>query len=160
MTSIICPKCSTDFVKRFTRRRLKDRLLSRIYVYFFKCQLCRYRFRVLQWGVRYPRDEEDRREYERFAVNFPISFIGETISGRGTVSNISTNGCAFVTDAQVSERSILRLTLQISNELPPVNIDAAVVRHFQHGRVGTEFLRIQQEERQRLQLLLRGFRRK
>jgi hypothetical protein len=106
---------------------------------------------------------EGRRRSARIrtiAVNFPISFVGETISGRGTVSNVSTNGCAFVTDAQVSERSILRLTLQISNELQPVDIDAAVVRHFQHGRVGTEFLRIQQEERQRLQLLLRGFRRK
>jgi hypothetical protein len=114
----------------------------------------------LQWGVRYPALPDDRREYERLAMNLPISFVGKNIDGAGIVSDISINGCAFVTDAQLTEKIIVRLALQISDELQPVDIEAAVVRHVRRGHVGIEFLRVQQEERQRLQLFIRGLRRK
>jgi c-di-GMP-binding flagellar brake protein YcgR len=93
-------------------------------------------------------------------MNFPISFVGRNIDGAGVVSDISINGCAFVTDVQLTEKSIVRLALQISDELQPVDIEAAVVRHVRQGRVGIEFLRVQQAERQRLQLFIRGLRRK
>jgi hypothetical protein len=52
------------------------------------------------------------------------------------------------------------LALRISGELQPVDIEAAVVRHVRQGRVGIEFLRVQEAERQRLQLFIRGLRRK
>ena len=155
-----CPKCSAQFVKRVTRKGFKERLLSRLYFYSFRCQICRFRFRVFQWGVRYPAVAEDRREYERLAMNFPISFVGENVDGAGTVSDISINGCAFDTDRQLTDESIVRLALQISNELQPVDIEAAVVRNVGQGRVGVEFLRVQQAERERLQLFIRGLRRK
>ena len=110
--------------------------------------------------MRYPAVAEDRREYERLAMNFPISFVGENVDGAGTVSDISINGCAFDTDRQLTDESIVRLALQISNELQPVDIEAAVVRNVGQGRVGVEFLRVQQAERERLQLFIRGLRRK
>lgn len=160
MTHLACPKCSTEFVKRVTRKGFKERLLRRFFVYSFRCQICRFRFRVLQWGVRYPGVEADRREYERLAMNFPISFVGENIDGAGAVSDISINGCAFATNVQLTEESIVRLVLQISSELQPISIEAAVVRHVQQGRTGVEFLRVQQAERERLQMFIRGLRRK
>lgn len=91
---------------------------------------------------------------------FPISFVGENISGAGTVFDISINGCGFATDVQLGEESIVRLALQISNELEPVTIDAAVVRYVQRGRTGVEFLRVQPAEQERLQMFIRGLRRK
>lgn len=160
VTPLTCPKCSTDFVRRVTRKGFKERLLRRFYVYSFRCQICRFRFRVLQWGVRYPSVEEDRREYERLAMNFPISIEGVNIDGAGAVSDISIKGCAFSTDVQLSEQSVIRLMLHIFKELQPISIEAAVVRHVQQGRVGVEFLRVQQVERERLQLFIRGLRRK
>jgi len=160
VTNPTCPKCSTKFVKRVRIKALKDRLLSRFYCYPFRCQICRSRFRVWQWGVEYLTAAADWREYERLAMNFPISFIGEHIAGGGTVSDISINGCAFVTEAQLTEASVIRLALRISNELEPVDIEAAVVRHVRpDGRAGVEFLRVQPAERKRLQLFIRGLRR-
>jgi hypothetical protein len=160
MSEVSCPQCSSEFVKRVRKKRFKERILRRFYFYPFRCQICRFSFHVLQWGVRYPTLAEDRREYERLAMNFPISFVGQNIDGAGIVSDISINGCAFVTDVQLSEKSIVRLALQISDELRTVDIEAAVVRHVRQGRVGIEFLRVQQAERQRLQLFIRGLRRK
>lgn len=144
---------------RVRRKGFKERLLCRFHFYPFRCQICRFRFRAFEWGVRYPTIVEDRREYERLAMNFQISFVGENIDGAGTVSDISINGCAFVTDLQLKDESIVRLALQISNELQPINIEAAVVRNVRQGRVGVEFLRVQRAERERLQLFIRGLRR-
>jgi c-di-GMP-binding flagellar brake protein YcgR len=94
---------------------------------------------------------------ERLLSSF---YCRENIGGSGIVSDISINGCAFVTEVQLTEQSIIRLALRISGELQPVDIEAAVVRHVRQGRVGIEFLRVQEAERQRLQLFIRGLRRK
>ena len=160
VTQLTCPQCSSEFVKRVRKKGFKERLLGRFYFYRFRCQICRFSFHRLQWGVRYPALPEDRREYERLAMNLPMSFVGKNIEGTGIVSDISINGCAFVTEVQLTEKSVVRLALRISDELQPVDIEAAVVRHVRQGHVGIEFLRVQEEERQRLQLFIRGLRRK
>jgi len=160
VTPLGCPKCSAEFVKRVTKNGFKDRLLGQICIYSFRCQICRHRFRALQRSIRYPSNEKDQREYERLAMNFPISFVGENIAGAGAVFDISINGCGFATDVTLSAGSIMRLTLQISNELEPITIDAAVVRYVQHDRIGVEFLRVQPAEQERLQMHIRGLRRK
>ena len=160
VTPLACPICSAEFVKRVTKYGFKERLLGRIGVYSFRCQICRHRFRALQRSIRYPSNEKDQREYERLAMNFPISFVGENIAGAGAVFDISINGCGFATDVALSAGSIMRLTLQISNELEPITIDAAVVRYVQHDRIGVEFLRVQPAEQERLQMHIRGLRRK
>jgi predicted nucleic acid-binding Zn ribbon protein len=54
----LCPKCSSDFVKR-VRRVGFEHLMSVFYIYLFRCQPCGHRFRVLQRGVTYRRIETD-----------------------------------------------------------------------------------------------------
>jgi hypothetical protein len=157
---LVCPKCSTEFVKRVIRNSFRERLLRSFHFYAFRCQICRFRFRALQLGITLANVEKDRREYERLAMNAPISFVGENIAGAGTVADISINGCGFATDVQLNEASIVRLSLQISHELEPVIIDAAVVRYVQHGRAGVEFLRVQPAEQERLRMFIRGLRQK
>jgi PilZ domain len=160
VTRLTCPQCSAEFVKPVRKKGFKERLLRRFCFYRFRCQICRFSFHRLQWGVSYPALPEDRREYERLAMNFPISFVGKNLEGTGIVSDISINGCAFVTQVHLTEKSIVRLALRISDELQPVDIEVAVVRHVRQGHVGIEFLRVQEAERQRLQLFIRGLRRK
>jgi hypothetical protein len=46
--------------------------------------------------------------------------------------------------------------LQISSEVPPVIVDAAIVRNVRSGSVGVEFIQWQHRERERLQLFIRG----
>jgi len=156
MAEIKCPNCARDFVRRVPRAGLSEVVLSVFYVYPFKCQLCGERFRDLQWGVRYTRVEEDRRDYDRMEIDFPIGFAGDDIRGDGAVLNVSMGGCRFKTGAQLGLGTILRVELRVSADLPPVIVDAAVVRSVGGGSIGVEFLQWQEGERQRLQLFVRG----
>ena len=158
MKAPACTHCATSFVTRVRCRTLLDRLLSKIFYHPFRCQICRRRFRA--WERADFAAITDQREYDRLAMNFPLSFSGDAGSGTGTVSDISINGCAFISEARPPENSVLRLALRVSAELEPVAIEAAVARHVRpDGRVGVEFLRVEPRERERLELFIRGLRR-
>jgi PilZ domain-containing protein len=156
MSNIKCPHCAREFVRRVARSGLGEIVLGLFYIYPFKCQLCGHRFRSFQRGVRYLRVEEDRREYDRMEVKFPVTFSGQNISGEGMLLNISMAGCSFATSAELGIGMIVKLGLQISGAVAPVTVDAAVVRNVQRGSAGVEFLRWQASERERLQLFVRG----
>jgi len=156
MANLKCPHCGRDFVRRVSRAGFAEILLSIFYVYPFKCQLCGERFRSFQRGVRYVRVEEDRREYDRMEMKFPVTVSGQNVSGEGMMLNFSMGGCRFTTSADLAIGMIVKLGLQISATVPPVFIEAAVVRDFGAGSAGVEFLRWQESERERLQLFVRG----
>src|SRR5262245_44974341 len=50
----VCPKCSSEFVKRASRVGF-ERLMSVFYIYPFRCEPCGHRFRIMQWRVTYTR---------------------------------------------------------------------------------------------------------
>ena len=100
--------------------------------------------------------EEDRREYDRMEMTFPVAFTSDAESGEGSLVNVSMGGCSFRTKARLPVGTILKLTLQVSSDIPAVIVDAAVVRSVRTGGVGVEFLQWQQSERERLQLFVRG----
>ena len=156
MTSVKCPNCARDFVRRVARNGLAEVSLSLFYIYPFKCQLCGERFRLFQRGVRYVKVKEDRREYDRMEMSFPVKFHGEDISGDGMVLNVSMGGCSFSTAADLAIGTIVKLELHVSAEVPPVIAEAAVVRNARAGSAGVEFLRWHPAERERLQLFVRG----
>jgi len=156
MSQLKCPNCSREFVRRVARIGLKERLAGWLYIYPFKCQICGFRFRFLQWGVRYQRIEEDHREYDRMSMNFPVNFRGDQVEGEGNVLNISMGGCSFNTATQLKVGAIMRLELKMSTEAGPVVVEAAVVRHWYNQIAGVEFIQWRQGERERLQLFVRG----
>ena len=152
----ICPRCYREYVMRVGRVGLGELLISLVYVYPFRCQLCGHRFKLIQWGVTYTRIEEDRREYERLPADFPVAFNAGAMNGQGSVLDISMGGCMFQTEARLAEGSILRMGLELPNELSPVNVEAAIVRSARPGRAGVEFLRIEHGQRERLRRFIRG----
>jgi signal transduction histidine kinase len=157
MVNLKCPNCSKEYVARVARVGFTEKLLSLFYIYPFKCQLCGCRFNGLQWGVRYFRVEDDRREYERLPTTFPVSFGAEAFDGKGMACNISMSGCTFQPEADANnpkEGSVLRMELQISNVLQPVNVEA-VVRNVRQDHVGVEFLSFQPADKDRLQHYIR-----
>ena len=156
MAQVKCPNCGRDFVRRVSRSGILEFLLSHFYVYPFKCQLCGERFRHREWSVRYVRIDQDRREYDRVEIKFPVSFFGQDIKGEGIVLNVSMGGCTLQTQAEVETGAILNLSLQISKDVPAVIVDAGAVRNVRDGIIGVEFLLWQQSERERLQLFVRG----
>ncbi len=157
MAALKCPICSKEYVARVARVGFAEEILSLFYIYPFKCQLCGCRFKALQWGVRYFLVEEDHREYERLPTTFPVSFEGEAVHGKGMACDISMSGLTFQPEAEVNhprEGSVLRMALQISNALEPVNVEA-VVRNVRQGHLGVEFLRFQPADKDRLQHFVR-----
>ena len=155
MLQPLCPNCSRDYTKRVSRIGFKERLLSIIYVYPFRCQLCGYRFSFMQWGVCYTRVEDDRREYNRMPASFPVSFACDGVEGTGHVLDNSLNGCSLQADTTIAEGSIVRMALQMSEELAPISVEAALVRDVNRNRIGVEFLRFQYHDRERLQIFIR-----
>ena len=156
MTHPICPECSTIFVKRAQRESLQERVLSLICVYPFRCQLCRHRFRFLHQGIKYLRVEEDRRAYERLAINFPVTFTSDSIESKGSVADISIAGCAMQAEVKMDPGAILRMSLQMSDGVPAVAVQAAVVRDVRRNRIGVEFLQLKKTERDRLRDFIRN----
>src|SRR5574341_862952 len=156
MAQVKCPNCSRQFVRRVAAVRSAERVLGLFSIYPFKCQLCGFRFRSSQWGERNVRAAEDRREYDRMPASFRLTFQAVNLSGHGAATNISMGGCSFNASTPLAGGIVLRLELQLSDNLSPVVVDAAVVRHSQEQSVGVEFLRWQESERARLQLFVRG----
>jgi PilZ domain len=152
----LCPRCSKVYVMRVSRVGLGERLVSLFYVYPFRCQLCGHRFKFLQWGIKYKRIEEDRREYERMAASFPVAFDAGAVQGRGLAVDISVAGCTFHTEAELVEGNILRMRLELPEETSPVSVEAVIIRTLRSGRVGVEFIRVENGERERLQRFIRG----
>jgi len=156
MTQPKCPSCSRQFVRRVSMVGALETLLGIFYIYPFKCQICGFRFRLPQWGVRYVRVPEDHREYDRMPASFPLTFETQNIKGNGKATNLSMGGCNFDTATPLASGMVLRMELQIAAEVAPVVVDAAAVRYARQRSVGVEFLQWQESERERLQLYVRG----
>lgn len=156
MPQLKCPNCSRQFVRRVSRVGFMERLLGLIYIYPFKCQICGHRFRFLQFGMPYVRVEEDHREYDRMHMNFPIHYGRGGVPGVGLVVDISMGGCRFNTASELKLGTLLNLELVAADDAAPILIDAAVVRHVRGQTVGVEFLQWRHQERERLQLFVRG----
>lgn len=145
-----CPKCGRQFVQRSHRAGILERLLSILYVYPFRCQVCMHRFRSVRWGRRYRRRSYDRREFERIPVNIPARLSGLAQPARGIVTDISVNGCNFTTDAFLETGAEGQLDLDLESGTRPLTVEAAVVHSTHPGGAGIVFSRVAPEERNRL----------
>jgi hypothetical protein len=147
---ILCPKCGKDFVRRTTREGAHEHLLSAIYVYPFRCQLCARRFLRMEPGKRYNESTVDKRQYERVETRFPATFVGEKASGAGTVTRLSLGGCALESSLKLMEGMMFNLRLQPPDLNPSINVETAIVRSVRPPVIGLEFLRTNPAEQFRL----------
>lgn len=153
--SLPCPECDGTLARRSHRSGVTEKLLSALYVYPFRCQLCGHRFFALQWGIRYHRipvmpGGADYREYHRLPVQIPIMLSGRHGEFSGRTSDLSLGGCTMVTSGPLRDIAPLNVRLQLPCEPHPVMVDEAAVRAVQGQRIGMEFLRAAPDETQRL----------
>lgn len=156
MAQVKCPNCSRQFVRRVSIVGSAETLLGVFFIYPFRCQLCGVRFRMPQWGVRYIRVPEDKREYDRLATSFPLTFHANNMTGQGLSMEVSMGGCSFSSTMQLASGTVLQMSLQVADSVSPIVVDAAVVRYTRERLIGVEFLQWQESERDRLQLFVRG----
>jgi len=101
------------------------------------------------------------RKNLRFAVQLPLSFKSDKITGEGVVFNISLEGCGVVFNLSLegcavgSDRSIrpgtyLQVYIQPYQQELPIEVELAVVRWSEGQEFGLEFIRIRAEEQDRL----------
>ena len=123
-------------------------------MYPFRCQLCRHRFKARQWGVRYSEAWEDKRQYERVAAQFPVSFSVDQMHGVGMATTISVERCTLETDAKLPKGKVVQLELQTTDRKSLVRVQAAEVRAVYPTRLHLKFLRLGPEEENRLSQLI------
>lgn len=150
MKQTLCPKCGKDFVRRTRREEVHEYLLSVVYVYPFRCQLCAHRFLRLELGKRYNESTVDKRQYERVAATFPVTFVGDKASGAGTITRLSLGGCALESQLKLMEGMMFNLRLQPPDVNPAINVETAIVRSVRPPVIGLEFLRTNPTEQFRL----------
>lgn len=153
---MFCPRCGNSFIQRIPREGHLDRVLSFIFIYPFRCQVCRNRFRMMRWGVRYNRVPEDRRQYRRRPVRFPVTLRSHYGEHTGQATDLSIGGCSIDIFAPYREGDVLSVRLATSDHAPPIEVDTAVVRTVSHGRLGLEFLTVHDHEEARLRQLMRS----
>jgi len=149
-----CPRCRKNFTRRSHRQGFVERIISLVYAYPFRCQLCAHRFHAILWGVRFERYRPDRREYRRIPVQAAAFFSNELVQGQGTVVNLSMRGCGLRTDIRLQPGDVLGLKLEGLDGLQQIAIDAAVVRSFGKQEACLEVLRIHDNEREKLRQVI------
>ena len=155
-----CPRCGKSFARRSHRQGLKERLLSLVSLYPFRCQVCANRFRAFQFRARYVKRTVDRRQYVRLATRIPTTFAedikpGEQRVGEGVVTDISLGGCYLQTFVQLSQGTLVSLELQTEQHTPAIAVEAAIVRIVRPTGVGLEFLRLSEPEHERFSQFIR-----
>jgi hypothetical protein len=92
---------------------------------------------------------DDKRDYQRLSVDFPITFRGEHSKGRGTVTTLSIRGCTIETDSRLQHGAVLSLTLHIPALKFELELEG-IVRRALGRRFGLEFLKIDRVDKERL----------
>ncbi len=97
---------------------------------------------------------DERRQAPRFWVQFPISlFQGGVLIGDGTGYDLSAEGCAVESQANVGTGDHVALQLYLpEHEDPttPLMVEDAVVRWTIQQKLGLEFISLPSGDQQRL----------
>ena len=86
------------------------------------------------------------RKHTRFAVQLPVSFSGDQLSDRGTILNVSAEGCAITSDTVAGAAVYLEMAMQLWEREEPVQVDLAAVRWVSATRFGVDFIKIRPAE--------------
>jgi hypothetical protein len=152
-----CPNCGTPFVRATFREGTVDRLLGRINVFTFRCQLCTKRFRAFRSGLRENTQAFDKRQYKRLPTSIEAQFLTDS-NQRGTnrITEISMGGCTLRTTAELPRGTFLELTLKPTSETEPITIESGVVSSARPSSLGISFLEMAPREKQRLSQIVLG----
>lgn len=94
------------------------------------------------------------RIYSRFAVHFPMMYLGQTVTGQGIVRELSLVGCQALSNAPVIEGTPVSVRLALPSYEKPLVIERATVKWVKGLECGLAFDHHDERERGRLQQVL------
>ncbi len=96
----------------------------------------------------------DLRSSTRVTVAYPVRLAGDAMVGQGTLINLSAPGCAIETTLPVQPGDYLELHVMAPDQARPLTVGLAKVRWATEQKAGVEFIRVRQDEQNRLQRLI------
>lgn len=97
----------------------------------------------------------DLRSSTRAAVTYPVRLSSDSMTGEGTVINLSVPGCAIETDLPVEPGEYLELLVMAPDQARPLTVGLAKIRWATEQTVGIEFIRVRRDDQRRIQRLIR-----
>ena len=101
-----------------------------------------------------PGRAEERRQFPRFWVQFPVSLITDGVKvGKGTVDDLSAGGCAVNSQVNVRTGDYVALQLILPDQqapTTPLTVDVAAVRWTSQRKFGLEFISMPSGDQARL----------
>jgi PilZ domain len=82
------------------------------------------------------------RIHPRFSVAYPVVFGGAPFVGEGTVSDLSSTGCAVTCERTVLAGSYIKLSVLLPDPTSSLFIELGKVRWVRDQHFGVEFIRI------------------
>lgn len=156
MRELHCPICGNSFVRVTYQEGRVERLLSRVNVFPFRCQLCTNRFRAYYSGARHNTQAFDRRQYTRLPASIEaqvLDYQQPAVTNR--ITDISMDGCTLQATG-FRKGSFLELVLKPTIEEESIRIETAIVCSVHPLSMGIRFLEIPPEHYRRLAQVVLG----
>ena len=156
MRELHCPNCGTSFIRVTYQEGRVERLLSRLNVFPFRCQLCTNRFRAFDSGARNNMQAFDRRQYTRLAASIDaLIFDHKQQPVTNRITDISMDGCTLQTTG-FSKGTFIEMVLRPTVEEETIRIETAMVCSVRPLSMGIRFLEIPPEHYRRLAQVVLG----
>jgi hypothetical protein len=156
MRELHCPNCGNSFVRVTYQEGRVERLLSRVNVFPFRCQLCTNRFRAYYAGARHNTQAFDRRQYTRLPASIEaqvLDYKQPAVTNR--ITDISMDGCTLQATG-FSKGSFIELVLKPTVEEETIRIETAMVCSVRPSSIGIRFLEITPDHYRRLAQIVLG----
>ena len=98
--------------------------------------------------------DTEHRTSTRAAVTYPVRLSSDSMTGEGTVINLSVPGCAIKTDFPVQPGEYLELLVMAPDQARPLTVGLAKVRWTTNEKVGIEFIRVRRDDQSRIRSLI------
>jgi hypothetical protein len=156
MRELHCSICGSAFVRVTYQEGRVERLLSRINVFPFRCQLCTNRFRAFYSGARHSTQAFDRRQYTRLPASIEAQVLDPNqpaVTNR--ITDISMDGCTLQTTG-FAKGAFIELVLKPAVEEEAIYIETAMVCSVRPSSMGIRFLEIPPKQYRRLAQVVLG----
>ena len=156
MRELHCPNCGTSFIRVTYQENKVERLLGRVNVFPFRCQLCTNRFRAFDSGARHNTQAFDRRQYARLKASIDaLIFDHKQLPVTNRITDISMDGCTLQTTG-FPKGTFIEMVLKPTVEEETIRIETAMVCSVRPSSLGIRFLEIPPEHYRRLAEVVLG----